>query len=216
MAPPVDSAAHASLMNMPRYLVLALGLFCASCARKPDSSKEWDIFVSTFLESHFAANPGFAVYVGRHDFDGKLPNWSKAGIGKEIERLRMGRTKALAFDPDALDEERKFERNYVIAVIDGQLFWTATAEWPFKNPTFYDLDPNVYVAREYAPLEQRMKAYVAYARAVPRAMTQIRANLRTPMPRVYADIGRLTFGGLADYYAKDVPGVFARTGDEQL
>lgn len=191
-------------------------LFCAGCAQKANTAKDWDTFVKAFLEAHFAANPSFAVYVGRHDFDGKLPDWSKAGIEKEIERLRTARAKAAAFDAGGLDEDRKFERNYVLAVINGQLFWMATAEWPFKNPTFYDLDPNVYVAREYEPLEPRMKAYIAYARAVPNAMSQIQSNLRTPMPRVYADIGRLTFGGLAEYYAKDVPKVFATIGDARL
>jgi hypothetical protein len=194
-------------------LLAVLGL---SGCNQSKQSPDWDDFVKALLESSFTANPNFAVYVGRHDFDGKLPDWSKAGIQKEIQRLHAERAKAQAFDAKTLDARQQFERDYVIAVLDGQLFWLETAEWPFRNPAFYDLDPNVYLAREYAPLEQRMKSYIAYARAVPLAIRQIRDNLRTPMPRTYADIGRTTFGGLASYYAKDVPGVFAGAGDSQL
>jgi len=43
------------------------------------------------------------------------------------------------------------------------------------------IDPDVYVSREYAPLEQRLKAYTVYAKAVPTAVEQIRKNLRTPL-----------------------------------
>ena len=201
-----------------RWISLAiLGAMLTGCSQqKPTASKEWDTFVNDYLEAYFAANPSAAAYVGRHDFDGKLPDWSKAGIQKEIDRLKAARAKAQAFDPKTLDEHQQFDRDYVVSVINGQLFWLDTAKWPFKNPTFYGLDPNTYVAREYAPIETRIKAYTAYAKAVPLAMQQIRENLQTPMPREYADIGKLQFGGLASYYEKDVPTVFGVVKDAQL
>ena len=36
------------------------------------------------------------------------------------------------------------------------------------------------------------------------------------MPRTYADFGRLTFGGLAQYFDRDVKGIFAPVKDAQL
>jgi len=61
-----------------------------------------------------------------------------------------------------------------------------------------------------------MRAYVRYARDVPRATRQVGANLRTPMPRTWVAVGRIAFGGLARYYADDVPGVFAEVKDPAL
>src|SRR5262249_740745 len=78
------------------------------------------------------------------------------------------------------------------------------------------LDPEVYIKREYAPLAQRMQAYIAYANAVPRAVEQIRINLRTPLPRSYVRIGHIGFGGLASLYEDDVPAIFASVADPQL
>ena len=179
---------------------------------------DWDTFVDHFVENYCVAHPDFAVRAGRHEFDGKLPDWSRAGLAKETERLGSNRKQALEFDPAKLDGQQRFERDYLIAVIDRDLFWLKSARWPFKNPMAYAsaLDPNVYVARAYAPLEARMRAYIDYAKAVPSAVKQIRSNLRTPLPHPYVDIGKKFFGGLAAYYQEDVPKVFAGVRDAAL
>src|SRR5206468_6441267 len=55
-----------------------------------------------------------------------------------------------------------------------------------------------------------------YARAIPSAAVQIRQNLRTPMPRTYVQLGHIVFGGLASFYEKDVPSIFAEDKDSRL
>jgi hypothetical protein len=213
-------------MSLSRLRVLfafGVAVCCAwGCQNRQETpaprAVDWNTFVTEFEEACFKANPAFAVYQGRHEFDGQLPDWSADGIRNWIVSLRTFREKAIAFDASSLDEKQKFEREYVIAVINGDLFWLETAEWPFKNPRYYAgaLDPNVYVAREYASPAERLKAYTAYAKAVPAAVKQIEANLRTPLPRPYVDIGKLTFGGLADYYQRDVPATFSSVTDSAL
>jgi len=193
--------------------LLLLGIAC----RQSASSKEWDAYVAQFLDSYFAAHPDVAVIAGRHEFDGKLPDWSAAGIKQEIQRLHSERDRANAFKESSLDQRQRFERNYLVARVDQDLFWLESLEWPFRNPKFYGdpLDPNVYVSRPYAPLGDRLRAYTNYARAIPAVAAQIQSNLRTPLPRVYIDIGHVTFGGLASYYEKDVPIVFASINDAE-
>lgn len=178
----------------------------------------WDRLVRSFLDGYFAAHPPFAAGAGRHEYDGRLPDWSPEGIEGEIARVRSERSRVAEFDPATLDERRAFEREILTAVVDSDLFWLEVAEWHRKNPLFYagPLDPNLYLTREYAPLAQRMRAYVDYARAVPRAAEQVRANLRTPMPRTYAELGEMSFSGLAGYFESDVPAVFAAVDDPDL
>ncbi|HEY0546214.1 MAG TPA: DUF885 domain-containing protein [Pyrinomonadaceae bacterium] len=187
-------------------------------ASSTQSSPQWDAYVASFLNDYFAAHPDFAVYAGRHEYDGKLPDWSDAGIKKEIARLHSERDKASQFTDASLDERQRFERDYLIAQIDKDLFWLEKAGWPYVNPYFYAdaIDPDVYVSREYAAPDVRLRAYTAYAKAVPNALSQIRANLRLPLARTYIKIGRTTIGGLADFYSKDVPAVFASVKDEAL
>ena len=177
----------------------------------------WDRFVETFLEGYFARNPNFATWAGKHEHDGRLPDWSPEGIEERAAWLRSERERALAFEPDCLDERRRIEREAVAAQIDGDLFWIE-AGWPWRNPIYYagPMDPALYLTRNYAPLEQRMRAYVEYARAVPGTAAQVRANLRTPMPRSFAELGVLSFSGLAGYFEADVPAVFAAVEDADL
>jgi hypothetical protein len=185
---------------------------------KPSGPEQWDRYVHDFIESYFAAHPDAAVFAGRHEFDGRLPNWSRSRLDREVRRLRKERERALSFNPADLDERRRFERDYLTAVVDGKLFWLTSAGWPYRNPVFYErgLDPNVYLTREYAPLAKRMDAYIRYATAVPQAARQIRGNLQPPLPRPYIAIGRTIFGGLASYYEKDVPAAFSSVKDPKL
>ncbi len=213
-------ASTATFLLAASLLLLVSGCQQTTPRALPDSAgaAAWDDYVAALLESEFEADPPTAVWAGRHEFDGRLPDLSRAGIDNEIRRLRMQRDRALRFRDEDLDEARRFERDYVAARLDGNLFWLESAELPFRDPTYYsgELDPNVYVSREYAPLAERLRAYIKYARAVPAAAEHIRTNLRTPMPRTYVQVGRTTFGGLATFYEQDVPGIFSAVDDPTL
>lgn len=178
----------------------------------------WDHFVRSFLDGYFERHPTFGASAGRHEFDGRLPDWSPEGLAAEAAWLRAEWARAEEFDPATLDERRAFEREMVKVVVDSDLFWLEAAEWPRRNPMYYagPIDPSLYLTRDYAPLPQRMRAFVSYARALPQAAAQVRANLATPMPRSHAELGEMTFGGLAGYLETDVPPLFASVEDPAL
>ena len=64
-------------------------------AAAPES---WEKFVTRQIEAHISNHPQWAVFQGRHEYDGQLPDWSRAGIEKEIARLHQVRDEAMAFD----------------------------------------------------------------------------------------------------------------------
>lgn len=218
---PIKSKLRMALRAIIVSVLVVSNFSCSSTAgRQTQVAKtdKWNTFTEDFLKSYFDMHPSFAVNAGLHEYDGHLPDWSKSGIDKVITWLHSQRERAQAFDASILDRRQRFERDYMVAVIDGELFWRESAQWPYKNPYFYnsDLDPAVYVSREYAPLKERMHAYITYAEAVPKAVEQIRNNLRTPLPRTYVEYGRMYFGGLASFYQNDVPKIFASVDDTQL
>ncbi len=209
-------------MRFKRYglsvclICLLMSTASIRAAYVPDSS--WDAFVSQFLEQYFVYQPTAAVSEGRHEFDGKLPDWSEEGLNHYTLWLKSERVKANAFTADHLSERQSFERQYVISQIRKELFWLETADQPHTNPMFYadDIDPDVYVSRPYASLEVRLKAYIAYARNVPHAVAQLEANLDRPLAKTYAEIGKQTIGGLADFFKTDVPTVFSAVKNPEL
>jgi uncharacterized protein (DUF885 family) len=183
------------------------------------TQQAWGAFVNSYIEQSFRANPAFAVNQGRHEFDGQLPDWSESALHSEISRLRSAISAAQAFNPRRLTREQRFERDYLMANARGDLFWLVTADQPHTNPAYYmneGLDPSVYVTRPYAPAATRLRAYITYLRAIPRAAQQIRANLRAPLPISFIDYGKSAFGGFADYYIGDGTAAFAEVHDAAL
>jgi hypothetical protein len=81
----------------------------------PIESAAWSKFADDYVEATFKAQPFFAVYAGRHEFDGEMPDLSKAGIDAEVTRLRTARSAALAIDAADMSDAQKFERDYLVA-----------------------------------------------------------------------------------------------------
>jgi uncharacterized protein (DUF885 family) len=201
--------------------VIATGALAVAPARAtdvPSGDAAWDAGIARFIEGHFAANPVAAVYAGRHDFDGRLPDLSAAALRGDVARIEAERARLLTVDASRLSDSRQRERAYLLAALDADLFWKKEADWPRRNPAFYLglLDPEIYLSKPYASLESRMRAYIAYAREIPRAATQVRANLRTPMPAPWIEYGINAFSGFAQFYGNDVAAVFAGVKDPVL
>jgi uncharacterized protein (DUF885 family) len=179
----------------------------------------WDAFRDAFIESYLELNPALAVDLGRHEFDGRIGDWSDASFARQIQLLKTALADAEAFDEAQLNPAQRFERDYLAHVARHELFWLEDADQPHTNLTWYfdnGLDPNVYIARPYADAATRLRAFITYARNVPAAVAQIRANLEVPMPLAFVEYGIAGFNGFADYYRGDAMAAFAAVDDTTL
>ena len=207
-------------------------LVLAACSRTPENKPAatpaapapaaavppgWSDFTAAFIESRFKADPAFAVQSGRHEFDGQVPDWSRAAIDADVAALRAQRLELQKFEAATMAPAQRFERKYLEWIIDREIFWLASAEEPFRNPAWYidRLDPSMYLTRDYAPLPKRLQGFLGYVRAVPVLAAQIRANLRTPLPRAFIERGAAGFTGYATFYRTEMPGIFAQLTDER-
>ncbi|OQW79060.1 MAG: hypothetical protein BVN32_05810 [Proteobacteria bacterium ST_bin14] len=212
-----------------KLLVAASLMALAACspgAQAPGGSMtamaqagDWAKFRDAFVTNWFELDPANAVYQGKHEFDGRLPDWSAAGLKKQGDFLRETIAAAGKFDGAKLSEADRFERDYLVKVAEGKLFWLEDADQPHRNPTYYvggGLDPNVYIARPYADAPTRMKAMIAFFKSVAAQAPNIRANLKTPMPLSFVNYGVAGFNGFADFYAGDAKKAFASVKDPAL
>jgi hypothetical protein len=210
---------------------MVLVLLVAGCAREPTppaasppanpaaaGDAGWPAFAAGFIEARLEADPYFAVGSGRHEFDGRMPDWSRAAIEADAAALREALASAHEFESATLTAPERFERDYLMWVIETQLFWLVNAEQPFRNPAWYldRLDPSIYLAREYAPLPKRLEGYLGYARAIPGLAANIRANLRTPLPKAFIERGTAGFGGYASFFRDEMPAIFSGVTDVKL
>jgi uncharacterized protein (DUF885 family) len=188
--------------------------------QKPPSqaSQQWQAIANGFVEDYFRAQPFFAAQAGRHEYDGQLPDLSVHGIKREISRLHDARAQITAVDPAPLGARERFDREYLLNVIDSDLFWLEKARAPFTNPAWYlgNIDPDLYLSRNYAPLATRLKAYIRYAQGIPALVAAIQDNLKGPLPRTFVELAIDDFGGFVEFYAKEVTPVFASVADPDL
>src|ERR1700722_15372973 len=164
------------LSSKVRLAGAAAGLVCAAAgnhgphaeppAPGPPSraSQQWKQTTDGFVQSYFAAQPAFAAQQGKHEYDGQLPDVSAHGIKREIARLHDERDQLNAVDPSQLEPQERFDRTYLLNVVDRDLFYLEKAHFPSTNPYWYlnvaGIDPDMYLSRNYAPLNVRMKAYI--------------------------------------------------------
>ncbi len=194
------------------------GSTAQTSAPPADEGVIWQAAINGFINGYFERYPTFAANAGKHEFDGKLPDYSAESLTRNARWLHAQRHEFASFTDDRLNAKQRFQREYVLAVIDGQLFTLEDSGFPYNNPIFYagDLSPSMYLTRPYAPLEQRMAAFVSYQEALPRAIDQIRANMKPPLPESYVELGINTFGGYSTFFANDVPAIFADIADADL
>jgi uncharacterized protein (DUF885 family) len=182
-------------------------------------AKDWDGFVNALIEGYFVQHPTFAVRQGRHEFDGRLPDWSAAGLQSQLSWLEAQREKLAQFDLASLSETERFQLDYVRANLDAEVFGLRELRLPAKSPMFYlgsGLDPSVYVSSPYAPVAQRAEAFIAYLEKVPGAVAHMRANLELPLPKTFIDYSLVSFKGMAEFYRKEALLAFAEASDPAL
>ena len=212
------------------FIVCALAAVAAGCRdasapSEPSATQlaaeaaAWSNFRDVFIDGFFAFNPSYAVDQGRHEFDGQIGDWSAAGLGRRVDFLKAAIDGAATFDTAQLSAADGFERDYLVHVAGRELFWLEDADQPHTNLVWYfdnGLDPNVYIARPYADATTRLRAFIAYARAVPAALAQMRENLQTPIPLAFVEYGIASFTGFAEYYRGDVKAAFTSVTDPAL
>jgi len=213
------SQVRVSKLIVPGAL-LAMLCGCQPSAPPPPAAAApaWPEVRDAFVEGYFKEDPFFAARSGRHEFDGQVADMSAAGIQHRVDYLHASRTRIEAVDGGGLPAEQRFERDYLLRVIAAELFYVEKLREPFTNPHWYidALDPDVYLSRNYAPLETRMKAYIEYARAVPRVAADAKTNLKGPMPKSFVELAVDGFGGYADFFKSDVAGAFKDIKDPEL
>ena len=197
---------------------LAAASALASCNMGGSTAPQapWGQFAQSTIDGWLKIDPNFAVYQGAHQYDGKLADWTPAGLKARGDFLRKVISDAGAYT--AVSGKDKFERDYMVQVAKGQLFWLEVADQPHTNPAWYTgaFDPNVYLAREYAPRPQRAAALATFLEGVPAAAAAIKGNLKGPIAEPLVIYGTSAFSGYADFYAKDVLAAFADVQDAAL
>jgi len=151
-------------------------------------------------------DPGEAVYLGKHEYDGIVPDLTETAIGTQLDRLVLLKERLEVLD--GLDADQQMDRLQLVAAIDTALIaWKRVRGWRVNPMTPIPmLDITLYLTRDYAPMGHRAEQAALVLEQAPRLLDQARACLERPVPRVFAEWGVRLATGMADSLEADLPG----------
>ncbi|HTM20533.1 MAG TPA: DUF885 family protein, partial [Kofleriaceae bacterium] len=174
--------------------------------------------IDDFYWPHLAFRPSFAVDLGYHQYDGKVPDRSPAALQAELQRLHAARARLDKIDARALPALQQVEREVVLAEIRRELFDLEVRRRPWREPFWYlrGFSLNPYVARPYAPLAQRMIGLLAACEAAPTYYQQADANLEPVLSKPALQVGLMMTGGAIDFVEHDLRAELPALADADL
>src|SRR5207245_5643529 len=98
-----------------------------------------------------------------HEYEGKISDYSRLALDAELSRLRRFDDRLKKFDPDELSQRQSIDLRILQAAIKKELFQMQDMSIFERNPMVYAraADVNIYIKRNFAPLEDRVRSIVA-------------------------------------------------------
>jgi uncharacterized protein (DUF885 family) len=159
-----------------------------------------------YVAGYLAWRPQTGTALGFHEYDGKVTDFSAASLGAELARLKSFDQRLSLLETNQLSAQESFDCRILRGAVKRELFSFEQAEAYRLNPMTYAgvLDVNIYIKRDFAPLEKRVGSVIAILGQAPRIMAAARANLAEALPRPEVETAMEQAGGAADFLAKDL------------
>jgi Bacterial protein of unknown function (DUF885) len=158
---------------------------------------------SDYLDLVFETFPTAATVFGRHEHDGRLEELTAGRLDDFTRRLAELRRRVTAVVP--ADEEEAVDRDALAAAIsDALLAEEAERPWrrnPFEAATAVAASVLLLVARDFAPLEQRLAAAAERLEAAPAFLERAKVLLDEPCPALWRQMAVGAAGGGAEFLA---------------
>ncbi|MCI4361851.1 MAG: DUF885 domain-containing protein, partial [Thermoplasmata archaeon] len=173
-------------------------------------STEFDRLEQEVVDHFFELQPGYAVFLGLHQYDGRVPDLSRAGTDRWVagaDRLlaRLGEV------PSAnLSASRALDRSLLELLIESPRFDIVESRDLERNPMSYvgGISLTSYMIRDYAPVAARVEAIVRTLEAAPKYIEDGRRRLDAVLAKPFLTLSLAIGGGLASHF--DEAETFAR------
>jgi uncharacterized protein (DUF885 family) len=193
------------LLCLPCLAILA-------CSSKPprssvpadDLPQRFDDLAAAIVEHLDRLDPAEAVSLGRHTYDGKLPDRSPAALDQAVAQLTRARRALATVELDRPGQQ--LERDVLLQRVRRELFERVDMDLYRTNPMAYSSAVNLasYIVRDYAPIVERAQAVIDLCTALPGFLAVARRTVRTPIPKPWIDTALLQARGLATFADVDV------------
>ncbi|RYC68526.1 DUF885 domain-containing protein [Spirosoma sordidisoli] len=202
-------------MIRPFLLLCTLTLGLWACQTSDSGNASFGKLADEYVDAYLASNPGEAVYLGYHEYDGKLIIPTAETIARQLQQLRQYDSTFARLDTTGLSVDEKVDYKLLTASIKSRIHDIVTMK-VYEDPMTYSVNLSPYIERNFAPAADRARSVVAIARQLPAYFAAARQNLGKNPPREYVEVAIEGLRGSADYMQSDIPKAFASVADARV
>ena len=170
------------------------------------------------IKEHWSFYPTAGSRIGRHEYDGRLPDLSPSQLARRQQELRWGKEELQSLDSSQLTPDEALSFRMLGLFLDRELFnfeeMRPLENNPMRQAGF--LNMGGYVRRDYAPLEDRLRSATTALREVPDFLDTLDAALRDDLSRHIVDMSVESYGGMAHFYRNDLAAFAQEVSDSEI
>ena len=139
-------------------------------------------FYQQFFYALLRRQPVTASFMGRHEYDCLLPDYSAEGCESHIKEMREQLNESRSFAVADLTDRQRLDKKLLEGYLETQLWEYSSQHFHRGNPSLYTGEAVfgmlVCILTDYAPAPVRYKAMAARMRELPAFFAQAKENLQ--------------------------------------
>ena len=168
-----------------------------------------DALAERGIREHWEFLPTSGSRIGRHEYDGRLPDFSAGRVRRRIEELHQSLAQLSALPADTedsgLDDDgrmARLSRSLLEMFLRRELFNLEEMRTLHDNPQRQVgyLGVGGYVQRDYAPLPERLRAATAALRQAPDFLATLDGLTEPELGEPIRDMAVEAYRGMASFY----------------
>jgi uncharacterized protein (DUF885 family) len=169
-------------------LFVASALVVAGCAHKPTEDQKFESLAKNYIEGLLTSSPEWATGLGDHRFDARLSDYSRKGIDESRAFTKAYLDSLGGINPAGLSPVNAIDYRIMKSNLQSTIFQLDTLREYEWNPLNYVVGNVVYplIAREFAPLKDRLASIKGRLSMVPAMLDAAKANLKNP-PAIFTE-----------------------------
>jgi uncharacterized protein (DUF885 family) len=170
------------------------------------------------IKEHWDFYPTAGSRIGRHEYDGRLPDLSPSQNVRRERELQRGLTELRRLDPAGLDEAGQMSYRMMELFLRRELFIFNDLKPLESNPMRHTgyLNVSGYIRRDYAPLEDRLRSAASAMRQAPDFLNVLDQALADTLSSHVVDMSVESYAGMARFYRVDLADATTGVTDQEI
>lgn len=191
---------------MKIILIIAIMFALIKTTSAFDQNDDFTKLADEFLKEYLSWNPEVATALGLHEYDGKSSDVSLEARNSQYGRLKDYLARLESINSADLSFKNYLDYKIILNEIRKDIFSIEVRDSHRRNPMMYAgmIDVNIYVARDFAPIEDRVRSIISIEKNAPEIFRNARRNLNDALPKTYVETAISIARGSADFLGKDL------------